>query len=47
MRRWGSRIVGFVGLLALVTGPAGAADAPKETPGQARVLHVTYYFLPG
>jgi hypothetical protein len=47
MRRWGSRIVGFAGLLALMAGAAGAADAPKEPPGQAQVLHVTYYFLPG
>lgn len=47
MRRWGSRIVGFAWMLALVTGPAGAAEAPKEAPGQAQALHVTYYFLPG
>jgi hypothetical protein len=39
--------VGLAWLLALVTGLAVAADAPKEAPGQAQILHVTYYYLPG
>lgn len=45
MRRWSGRFLGLALLLAVVS-PA-RAEAPKEAPGQAKVLHVTYYFLPG
>lgn len=46
MKRWNGFLLGWALLLALAPS-ANAADAPKEAPGQARVLHVTYYFLPG
>ena len=46
MRRWSGLVPGLALLLALAPA-AGVADAPKEAPGQAKVLHVTYYYLPG
>jgi hypothetical protein len=45
MRRWG----GFLGLALLLAlaSMANAANAAKDAPGDAKALHVTYYFLPG
>lgn len=39
--------VAWLALLVALAPMASAADAPKAAPGQAQVLHVTYYFLPG
>ena len=46
MRRRGGFFLGLALLIALAP-MASAADQPKDAPGQAKVLNVTYYFLPG
>ena len=46
MKRWMIGIPVLALLLALAP-MASAADGLKENSGQAQVLHVTYYYLPG
>lgn len=47
MKRWSGGFLGLAMLLVLAATGAGAAEAPKEAPAQAQVLHVIYYYLPG